>query len=87
MVLSRFCEKEIVSLKTGVCIGKADDFEIDDGTNEISRIVICGKARFFGVLGHGDDIIIPWSDIVTVGEDVILVKTDLIPAQKGKIMP
>ena len=69
--------KEIINIKSGVKMGYADDVEFDTCTSKICRIVIFGRARFFGLFGREDDISVCWSDIEVIGEDAILVSCEM----------
>ena len=75
--------KEIINVKTGKKMGFADDIEFDTCTAKICRLVIYGKARFFGLFGREDDMFICWSDIEVIGEDTILVSCDFPNRSKG----
>lgn len=72
--LSDFCSKQVINMKTGEQLGFVDDFEITVQGSEVlvTSIVIKGKMRGLGVLGRGEDIVIPVSAIEVVGEDTIL---------------
>lgn len=83
MTLSELCEREVVSVKTGVNLGRVDDLEIDAADARVLALVIYGRLKLFGLLGREENLTIPWQDIVTIGTDVILVKTEP-PAQEGK---
>ena len=68
--------KEIINIKNGRRLGYADDVEFDTCTAKICRLVIFGKAKFFGLFGREDDMEISWGDIEVIGEDTILVSCD-----------
>lgn len=69
--------KEIINIKSGVKMGYADDVEFDTCTSKICRLVIFGRAKFFGLLGREDDFSVCWSDIEIIGEDAILVSCEM----------
>ena len=73
--LSVLCDKDIISISTGQNIGKADDIEFNESTALVENLVVFGRPKFFGLLGRGKDIRIPWSDVITVGKDVILINS------------
>ena len=73
--LSVLCTKDIISISTGRNIGRADDIEFDERNASVENLVVFGRPRFFGLFGRGKDVRIPWSDVITVGADVILIKT------------
>lgn len=68
------CDKEVVSAEGGVRLGLVDDLEFNDQTAAIERLYIYGRGEMFGLGQRSDDIVIEWSDVETVGGDVILVK-------------
>ncbi len=72
--LSDLRERDIVNVADGRRIGVVGDLEIDPDTGRITAMVVPGAARLFGLLGSEGDCHIPWDDIVTIGEDVILVR-------------
>lgn len=71
-----FRKKEIISVTNGVKIGYVDDVVFDTQTAQVLSVVVYGRARFFGLFGREEDILIPWEDIEVVGEDTVLVKNE-----------
>jgi len=69
-------QKEIINIKDGTRFGFAADLEIDLKTGEISKIIVPGPARVFGVFGRDAEYCIPWDTIQQMGDDVILVDVD-----------
>ena len=65
--------KEVIDVHSGFRLGYVSDGEFEDGTGQIEALVTPGKAKFFGLLGREDDYVIPWSSIVRIGSDIILV--------------
>lgn len=68
--------KEIINIRTGCKLGYPDDIEFDTCTAKICKLIVFGKAKFFGLLGREEDFIIPWCDIEVIGQDTILVTCD-----------
>lgn len=82
-MLSRIGElrsRDVISIRDGSRIGFVGDIEIDTQAAALAAIVVYGRSRFFGLFGHDEDCIIPWSDITTIGEDTILV--DFTPPKR-----
>lgn len=80
--------KEIINVRNGCRIGFPDDIEFDSCTAKICRLVVFGRAKFFGLFGREEDICIKWCDIEVIGEDTILVSCDassISPRKKGKL--
>ena len=44
--------KEVIDIKTGARLGFPDDLEFDNCTAKICRLIIFGRARFFGIFGR-----------------------------------
>ena len=72
--------KEVIDVHTGFRLGYVCDMEFDDKEGCIASLITPGRPRFFGLLGREDDYILPWSCIVRVGSDIILVEA------KGEFM-
>ena len=82
-MLSCFSElryKEVIDIHTGFRLGCVSDVEFDDREGCISSLVTPGRPRFFGLLGREEDYVLPWSSIVRVGTDIVLVEV------KGEFM-
>jgi YlmC/YmxH family sporulation protein len=83
----RFCElqkKEIVNIRDGNKIGYPDDILFDLQSAQIKALVVCGRLRWFGLMGRQPDLQIPWCDIEIIGEDTILVRADQLPKEASK---
>ena len=75
VTIRELCEKEVVQLEPGVCLGRADDLEFDSATAQLQSLILLGRPRFFGLLGRDESLTIPWREIETIGTDAILVHT------------
>ena len=65
--------KEIISLSTGHRLGFVYDAVLSLPGGQVTALLVPGPARFFGLLGREDDLVIPWEQISKIGEDIILV--------------
>lgn len=65
--------KDVIDIRSGRRLGELVDVEIDEETGRITAIVVPGEAKFFGFVGAGPDLVIPWSRIRRIGPDCILV--------------
>ena len=74
MTIRELCEKEVVQLEQGVCLGRADDLAFDPATARLQSLILLGRPRLFGLLGRGEDVVIPWPAVRRFGEDLILVE-------------
>ena len=77
MTIRELCEKEVVQLEQGVCLGRADDLEFDPATAQLQSLILLGRPRLFGLLGRDESLTIPWQEIEIIGEDAVLVHTAL----------
>lgn len=66
--------KEIIDVADGCRYGFPQDAVVDLPSGQVTALVVQGRPRFFGLLGREEDIIIPWSRVRQVGEDIILVE-------------
>lgn len=68
--------KEVIDIRSGRRLGDLIDVEIDEESGRITAIVVPGEGRWFGIWGGGPDLVIPWTKIVRVGPDCILVEIE-----------
>jgi len=75
MRLSELGGKEIIGLDNGERMGVVGDadLEIDPATGRIMSIVLPGGS-LFGFGKRRDDIVIPWSSIVKIGPDIMIIQ-------------
>jgi YlmC/YmxH family sporulation protein len=67
--------KEVVNVDNGCRLGCVTDVEIDTCTGcLVSITVFCGRGICGSIFGKGDEMIVPWRDIVVIGDDMILVR-------------
>ena len=82
-MISYFSElryKEGIDIHTGFRLGYICDVELDDAEGRVVSLITPGRAKLFGLLGREDDYVLPWSCIVKVGSDIVLVEA------KGEFM-
>jgi YlmC/YmxH family sporulation protein len=63
--ISEFQIKDVVNVSDGKKLGNIGDIEINLSTGKIEAVI---------VTGNGKDIVIPWKNIIKIGQDVILVR-------------
>ena len=66
--------KEVVCIGDGARLGYVSDVEVEVPEGQVCAVVVPGKCKFFGLLGHTEDYVIPWEAIRRVGDDIILVE-------------
>ena len=73
----RICElreKEVINICKCECLGFVVYVDIDDCTGCVRALIIPHCGKMFGFMGKGNDLIIPWSKIIKIGPDIILVE-------------
>ncbi|WP_110112911.1 YlmC/YmxH family sporulation protein [Bacillus sp. CGMCC 1.16541] len=71
--ISDFQTKDVVNVADGKKLGNIGDIDIDLNTGKIEAVII-NSSRMLGFFGKEDDVVIPWTNIVKIGADVILVR-------------
>ncbi len=86
MRISDLQTKDVVNIGDGKRLGTIGDLDIDTDSGLVRAVIIPVQGRFFGMIGGGQDYVIPWNQIVRIGADVILV--DLRPHKEtGYYLP
>ena len=65
--------KEVINVCDGGRLGCVTDLELDLCTGQILSIIVPGERSMLGLLRCRDGVVIPFSRIQKIGEDVILV--------------
>ena len=65
--------KEVYDMDSGRRLGYVRDAEIDPETGRVTALIIPGKLRWLGLLGREEELVIPWSRICKLGEDILFV--------------
>ena len=60
-------QKEIINICTCSSMGCPADVEFNSRTGRITALIVPGAARFCGLLGRENDIVIPWERICQIG--------------------
>ena len=84
MTLTELRKKDVIQVQTGVNLGRADDLRLNEQTAQVEGIILFGRARLFGLLGRQPDLIIPWQEITQMGQDVVLVRTEIPAGYTGR---
>ncbi|MBQ3094461.1 MAG: YlmC/YmxH family sporulation protein [Clostridia bacterium] len=66
-------DKEVINVCDGSRLGCVDDVEVDTCTAQLCAIVVHGRPKAFGLMGHEEDLIIPWKEIEIIGDETILI--------------
>lgn len=70
-------EKEVINIKDGCRLGFVTDVEIDIRNGCITKIIIAGPCKIFGLFGRETEYVISWCDIKKIGDDIIIVDVDI----------
>ncbi len=67
--------KKVINVVDGMALGEVIDYEVDGTNGAISSFIIeqIGKKKIFSFSKGDHELVVPFSSIVTIGEDVILV--------------
>ena len=79
---SDFRQKEVINIYDGQRLGFVCDVDIDMSNGKLNSIIVPGSGRILGIFGKSDDYVIPWHNIKTIGDDVILVDFPIHPPTK-----
>lgn len=77
--ISEFQMKDVVNVSDGKRLGNIGDIDIDMRTGKIQAVIITKQGKMLGLFGKEEEFVIPWKQIVKIGEDVILVRADHVP--------
>ncbi|TSB46334.1 YlmC/YmxH family sporulation protein [Alkalicoccobacillus porphyridii] len=77
MKISDLQAKDIVNLETGKRLGHLTDLDLNLSNGQIESIIISSGGKMMSLFGKEEEFIIPWSNIIKIGSDVILVKSAL----------
>ncbi|KKK39644.1 hypothetical protein WQ57_02845 [Mesobacillus campisalis] len=72
--VSDFQIKDVVNVSDGKRLGNVEDIEINLTTGKIEAVIIGGAGKVLGIFGKDAEVVIPWQNILKIGEDVILVR-------------
>ena len=69
-----FKHKEVINITDGKRLGFVQDVTADFKTGTIAELIVPGNTRLFNFFSSNNEIVIPWSAIKTIGEDITLVE-------------
>lgn len=70
-------QKEVINTIDGCRLGYICDIEIDLIEGRLTKIIVPGPGKFLGMFGRDMEYQIPWTKIVKIGADTILVQIDV----------
>ena len=66
-------QKEVINIIDAKRLGFVSDVEVSVEKGAIEAIIVPGRAKLFNIGGNGD-LVIPWSKIKMICDDIILVE-------------
>lgn len=69
-----FKHKEVINITNAKKLGFVQDVNAELDTGTITSIVVPGSSKMFNLFSGDHEIVIPWSNIKCIGEDIILVE-------------
>ncbi|SDM03561.1 YlmC/YmxH family sporulation protein [Bacillus sp. OK048] len=84
--ISEFQIKDVVNVSDGKKLGNIGDIEINLTTGKIEAVIVTGNGKVLGFFGREEDIIIPWKNIIKIGQDVILVRYKVVEERSTEEM-
>ncbi|RHW36486.1 YlmC/YmxH family sporulation protein [Neobacillus notoginsengisoli] len=82
--ISDFQMKDVINVADGKKLGNVSDIDINLNSGKIQSVVISGNGKVLGFFGKEEDTVIPWTNILKIGQDVILVRMTGLPLQTSK---
>ena len=76
--------KEIINLNSGQRLGFIYDVEVSLPEGQVRALIVPGPARFFGLFGRDEDLLIPWEKITKIGADIVLVDMESSETQRHR---
>ena len=86
MNISEFQTKDVVNVSDGKKLGIVSDFDINVTTGKIQAVIISGTGKVLGFFGKDEELVVPWRNIVKIGEDVILVRVNRGIDEKNELI-
>lgn len=73
MLFSEFKKKEVINLKNCQKLGRVTDFEFDECTGQIFKLIVSGNNKLAGFFCGEPEHVICYKDIKQIGPDIIIV--------------
>ena len=73
MLFSELKKKEVINLRNCEKLGRVNDFEFDECTGQIFKLIIPGENKWCGLFGSDSNYVICYKDIKQIGPDIIIV--------------
>ena len=77
LTFSDLKSREVINVCDGARLGKICDIEIDECTGQLLSLIIPGESKLLGLIRSDEELVIPYSAIKKLGDDVILVEVNI----------
>lgn len=67
--------KEVIDIRTAERLGTVYDIDVDLESGRINSLILPSHELFGAIFGKKREIVIPWSAVVAVGREFILVES------------
>ena len=82
-------DREVINVCDGRRLGCVCDAQFDLCGGRLTALIVAGECNFLGI-SKGDDVLIPWSCIERIGDDIIIVRCEgeymRIPRKKRRFL-
>ena len=69
-----FNHKEVINITDARRLGFVQDVNAELESGVITSIVVPGSSKLFNLFSNEQELVIPWSSVKCIGEDIILVE-------------
>lgn len=73
MLFSEFKSKEVINLHDCKRLGKICNFEFDECTGQIQKLIVPSNSKIYNLLCPAKDYIFSYKEIRQIGPDIIIV--------------
>lgn len=77
-------KKEVINVADGKRFGRVNDLVFETRKGKVCGLVVPGDNSFRVFNRGGEDIYVPWENILRIGQDVILVEVYAACGHRGK---
>lgn len=74
--ISELQTKDVINIYDGKKLGTVQDLDVDIRLGKVTALVVPAQNKFLGLFGNGTEYVIPWTNIIKIGLDVVLVKLE-----------
>lgn len=74
--IQELLRREVINLFSGEKLGFVTDIEIDTENGRIESLILPEKTKGMSLFNKQSDLIVPWSDIQRISDDLIMINTD-----------